>query len=72
MSRLRTYDLRLWVTLDDPTPALRRFLAEARTLAQRHDGIDVRWYAERRARGGGPRVRIHPPSRGLGDRKAAE
>ena len=61
--RLRTYDLRLWVTVDPPGPALAAFFAEVRELAEAHPGIEVRWIGERRDRLGGPRVRMQLPSR---------
>jgi hypothetical protein len=61
--RLRTYDLRLWLTVDRPGPALARFFAAVRELAEAHPGIEVRWIGERRDRHGAPRVRIHVPPR---------
>jgi hypothetical protein len=62
--RLRTFDLRLWVTVDPPGPALAAFFAAVRELAEAHPGVEVRWIGERRDRQGGPRVRIHVPPRG--------
>lgn len=59
--RLRTFDLRLWVDLERPGPALERFFAEVRELAEAHPGIEVRWITERRDRHGHPRVRLYPP-----------
>jgi hypothetical protein len=58
---LRTWDLRVWTTLDRPGPALARFFAEARELAKAHPGIEVKWLNERVDRQGRPRVR--PPPR---------
>jgi hypothetical protein len=56
----RTFDLRLWVDLDRPGPALERFFAAVRELALEHDGIEPRWIAERRDRHGRPRVHLPP------------
>jgi hypothetical protein len=56
--RLRTYDLRLWVTVDPPGPALAAFFAEVRELVEAHPGIEVRWIGERRDLQGGPRMRV--------------
>jgi hypothetical protein len=63
VSEPRTFDVRLWVTVDPPGPALAAFFADVRQLAERHDGIEVRWIGERRDRHGRPRVRVHPPPR---------
>jgi hypothetical protein len=62
----RTFDVRLWVTVDDPS-ALEAFFADVVELAERHHpGIEPRWVCERRDRQGRPRIarpRIHPPPR---------
>jgi hypothetical protein len=62
----RTFDLRLWLTADPPGPALETFFADVVELAQRHPGIEPRWFTERRDRHGRPRiarVRVHVPPR---------
>ena len=68
--RLRTFDLRLWVTADPPWPALETFFAEVRELAEEHPGISVRWVGEGRDRHGRPRV--HAPPHDLGNDDAGE
>jgi hypothetical protein len=58
---LRTVDLRLWLTGDEPWPALNAFLEDVRRLAEeRHPDVSVRWVQERRYANGRPRFQ---PSR---------
>jgi hypothetical protein len=64
---VRTYDVRLWVDDDLSLAAVFAFFDDVRELAERHDGIDVRWFTGRCDRHGNPRVRIHPPPRFDGD-----
>jgi hypothetical protein len=47
----RTFDLRLWVTADEPWKALERFFTEVVELAEAHPGIEPRWTSERTRRG---------------------
>jgi hypothetical protein len=53
----RRFDLRLWVTVDPPGPALAAFFADVVELARRHPGIEVGSVSGR------DRPRVHVPPR---------